>query len=105
MSESVLSDGTVECFQRWQPGGAQGNLDQVFFDGDQYIFAVRMAGDFWEFHVVIARCDSEIPVSFDDPQGDCWGDWDWTDVEWFIPANSIDLPYLPEPVEPVEGGE
>lgn len=94
-STDIHDDGSVELFQRWQPGGAQGNKEQVFLDGDQYLFAVRLAGDTWDFHAVIAKCDPELGCDFDTTTGDSWSDWSWSDVEWFIPCRDLDLPYIP----------
>lgn len=99
--DSVFNDGSVELCQRWQPGGAQGN-NPTLYDGDQFIFAVRVICDryekrreFWEFHAVTARGDSETPLYFLLPNGDTWDDWEWGDVEWFLPVKDIDLPYMP----------
>ena len=89
----IHADGTVELLQRWRPGGAQGNVDQRFTDGDQYIFAVRLAGDTWEFHSVVAKCD-DVGCEFDTTSGDAWTAWSWTDVEWFVPCVDLDLPYI-----------
>lgn len=89
----IHADGSVELFQRWRPGGAQGNADQNFVDGDQYLFAVRLAGDSWEFHAVIAKCCPELGCDFATVQGDPW-DWSWSEVEWFVPCADLDLPYI-----------
>lgn len=93
--QDIHSDGSVELQQRWQPGGAQGNSDQVFVDGDQYLFAIRLATDHWEYHIVIANCDSESRLYWETPAGDAWGAFDWTDVEWFVSCNDFDLPFIP----------
>ncbi len=107
--ETIHRDGTVETINRWRPGGARGNLGQLFCDGDQLLFAVRCCysperklrlthpeddREWWDFSVVNVHCDSEEPLTFDcdDPGG--WG-WSWEDVEWFLPVDEIDLPTLP----------
>lgn len=98
-SSDIHSDGTVELMQRWQPGGAQGNAEQLFEDGEAYLFAVRIAESSrhparWEIWTVIARGDSESPITFDTADGEPWDAWDWDSVEWFIPCSDIDLPYV-----------
>jgi len=91
----IHSDGSVELIQKWHPGGAQGNTDQVFLDGECYLFAVRLSDDSWDIHSVVAKCDPEQPgCSFDTTQGDYWSDWTWAEVEWFLPCCDLDLPYV-----------
>ena len=96
MDTDIHADGSVELIQRWLPGGAQGNTDQEFIDGDQYLFAVRLAGDSWEFHVVVAKCDhwDHEGCEFETPNGEAWCDWSWSEVEWFVPCSDLDLPYV-----------
>ena len=94
-TKDIHADGSVELCQRWRPGGAQGNEDQIFLDGDEYIFAVRLSTDSWELHSVSASVIPEEGVEFlTVDSGDAWIAWDWSDVEWFIPADEFDLPYL-----------
>lgn len=76
----------------WQPGGAQGNADQVFIDGEQYLFAIALADETWDIHTVVAKCDPELGCDFDTPQGDHWYDWSWSEVEWFAPCRELQLP-------------
>lgn len=93
-TNDIHSDGSVELIQRWLPGGAQGNKYQLFEDGEQYLFAVRLSGDTWEFHSVVANSDLELGCDFRTPGGDSWCDWTWSDVEWFIPCRKLDLPFI-----------
>ena len=90
------SDGSVELTQKWLPGGAQGHWQHELLDGEQYLLAIRLAGDVWEFHAVIAKCDPELGCSFDTTNGEPWDDWSWGDVEWFVPCVDLELPYNPE---------
>lgn len=96
MSESILSDGSVETINRWTPAGAQGNFPELT-DGDQYILAIRIhdrrGADRWQFHTVTARCDSETAVSFDLPGGEPFDEFNWSEVDWFLPCEDIDLPF------------
>lgn len=94
MTQDIHEDGSVELCQRWRPGGAQGNTEQVFINGDSYVFAIRLASESWEFHTVSANCDPEIGCTFDDENGDPWNEWYWSDVEWFVSCNEFDLPYI-----------
>jgi len=97
MNETKTATESVELSHCWRPGGAQGNKEQLFLDGDQYLFAVRLVGDTgdtWDFHTVIARCDSDLGCHFETTSGDSWSEWSWSDVEWFIPCRDLDLPYI-----------
>lgn len=83
MSDSILADGSVELFQRWQPGGAQGIDHQKFVVGEQYLFAIALSNGRWEIHAVVANSDPgfELPIGFS-----------WSKVEWFIPCSEFDFP-------------
>ena len=76
----------------WRSGGAQGNLGQLFEDGEQYLFAVRIVHprQRWEFVVVAVSCDGENPAEFE-VEGGPWDAWSWDDVEWFVPCREIRL--------------
>ena len=105
--DTIHSDGTVETLNRWQPGGARGNKDQLFCDGDHLLFAVRCCHspqvkerytspererEWWDIRAVTVHCDSETPLTFDGDFG-----WSWEDVEWFLHVSEIDLPVGDEP--------
>ena len=59
-STDIHTDGSVELCNRFKPGGSQGKTHPCFKDGEQYLFAVRLA------------C-----YSFITPQGGAWLDWSW----------------------------
>lgn len=79
----------------WQPGGAQGAAADVLRDGERYLLAIYTSGKEWEIHSVSAVIDASVPVHglfFNDPAGDAWGVWDWSDVEWFTPVADLHFP-------------
>lgn len=94
----------------WQPGGAQGNTDFLFVDGNQYLMAVRVCHSedkkmrlplnqrerqWWDFAVVTARVDEDYFAL--ECEGEPWG-WDWDSVEWFVEMSQVALPYVHERV-------
>ena len=92
---------------RWLPGGALGNIEQRFTDGEQYLFAVRVHSKYpdgretegWEFAVVTARCDDQVGDGAEascrfEVEGECWDAWDWGSVQWFVPCKEVALPYI-----------
>lgn len=80
----------------WKPGGARGNIHQLFADGEQYLFAVQLSSGAWDFAVVDAHCDPETGTFFT-ANGEVWGDWTWADVEWFVPCRHFVQPTEPTP--------
>jgi hypothetical protein len=73
--------------------------DMMFGDGDQFLVAVpvkcRHGGkDYYEYSVVIARCDEDMPLDFNTDDGN-WA-WTWSDVEYFIPLERFALPKIAE---------
>lgn len=91
-AEGIHEDGSVELLQRWYPGGARGNESQLFEDGEQYLFAIRLASDLWDFVTVTAQFDGEHGCNFLDHDGSQLFDWDWSEVEWFAKCEDFDLP-------------
>lgn len=89
----IMTDGTVELMQRWRPGGAQGAAPDHWTDGEQYVFAIRLSTDHWDFHVVTVACDPELGTDFRTNDGESWDVWDWDSVEWFVPCSELDLPF------------
>jgi hypothetical protein len=47
--------------------------------------------EYWDFHVIVADCD-EHRMGWDNADGDTWGAWDWSDVEWFVRLDRVQLP-------------
>lgn len=53
--------------------------------GDRFLIAVPLsAGSGGGFDVSIIVANES---GFDDANGDSWGGWDWSDVEWYIPLD------------------
>lgn len=93
MSEIIMpSSEPATKISKW----IRATPDQEFSDGDQLLVAVpvncRHGGKpYWEFTVVRVSCDSE---NFSmDTNGDYWG-WEWSDVEWWLPLPSFNLPVI-----------
>lgn len=84
---------------KWHPGPAQGNDPVARGDvlvGDRFLVLVgcienRMAGiyerTYWDATVIVAT-----ETGWDDAEGDAWGAWDWSDVEWFVKLDKENLP-------------
>jgi hypothetical protein len=94
MSDDIHSDGTVLTEMKWRPGGARGNTAQLFDVGGEYLFAVATTGcrgEGWDVQCV------EIKDAGDDDhcvfvtEGGRY-EWDWADVEWYVPVDEMDLP-------------
>lgn len=89
--DTIHSDGTVETILKWRPGGARGNVNQILINDEDYLMAVPLANDRWDVSVVRFVCDGDDgPTSFE-CQDMPW-EWDWLDVEWFLPVRELDLP-------------
>ncbi len=81
----------------WQPGPLLGNdpVDSGTVEcGDRFLVAVgcvnRHGGpNYWDTSVVVAT-----EYGWDDSNGDSWGAWSWSDVEWFIKLDRKNLPKL-----------
>lgn len=82
----------------WQRGPAQGN-DPVerseVLVGDKFLVLVEcydrhcLKRTYWYACVIVAT-----EVGWDDANGESWGAWSWSDVEWFIKLDKSNLPPL-----------
>lgn len=69
--------------------------DKEFWDGEKFLVAIWVRvtrGKTWregyEYYIIRASCDSETPVSFVHDESDqAFDEWDWEDVDWYIPIN------------------
>ena len=62
--------------------------------GDRFLIAVPLhadSGGGYEISVIVTT-----EIGFDDADGDSWGSWDWSDVEWYV---ALDGQRNPEDVE------
>lgn len=55
--------------------------------GDRFLIAVPLhanSGGGYELSVIVAD-----ETGFNDAEGDAWGAWDWSDVEWYVPLDGV----------------
>lgn len=82
----------------WQLGPANGNDPVVkgeVYAGDRFLVLVcvhvrHSKAYHWDAHVITAT-----ESGWDDPDGDTWGAWSWSDVEYFIKLDESNLPLVP----------
>ncbi len=84
-------DAWIELLQVWSAGGARGESDGVLSDGQSYVFAVYMAGDWWSLTTVSVEIHPEHGALFS-TDGQANLDIAWEDVEWFTPIEQFDFP-------------
>lgn len=71
--------------------------DKVFWDGERFLVAVMVVNSNtlttrYEYYVIRAACDSEIPVSFvHDETNEPFDEWDWDAIDWYISINHKDV--------------
>lgn len=98
MERAAMSE-PVELFQKWYPGGAAGG-EARFLDGVQYLFAIWMADEKWQFVAVYAHATDEggWGWEFANEDGDSCT-WAWDEVDWYAEVGDFDLPIpgMPNP--------
>lgn len=63
-----------------------GGLRPPMLVGDRFLIAVPLhvdSGGGYEISVIVANETGY----FDDSEGDSWGSWDWSDVEFYVPLD------------------
>lgn len=83
----------------WHPGPANGNdpcerdLVEV---GDRLLVLIAVVSNrmsepktYWDAHVITAT-----ETGWDDPDGESWGAWDWSDVWWYMELTKSNMPQL-----------
>lgn len=63
--------------------------ETLFAGGEEYLFAVETTAG-WEISQVRARLGPETPLTFDGMDGEPWGAWDVSDVQFYLPVAAID---------------
>lgn len=92
-SDTIHADGSVELMQRWRPGGAKNADVSALSEDATYLMAILTADDEWEF-VTAGVLFTPHGMELLGPTGRPVDDWNWNDVEWFVPCDDVDLPRM-----------